>query len=55
MMEHSSRQPRIVDNSDKTAFAIWLGRALKSCHDDAVNEPLPADLLAMLPPAKPQR
>lgn len=55
-MEHASHQPAVVHIPETTAFAIWLGRALKSCHDDAVNEPLPPELLDLLPPpSQPQR
>ena len=40
-----------IDGSDTSAFTIWLGRTLRLHHESVVHEPLPVELLAILPPA----
>jgi hypothetical protein len=54
-MEHAADFPPVTDPSEKTAFAVWLGRALKACHEDTVHEPIPAQLLALLPQPQNER
>lgn len=54
-MDTFDYQPKVVDPSENTAFAVWLGRALKSCHEDAIHEPIPDELMALLPPQTKQR
>ena len=45
-------QPYSANNHpvDSAPFAVWLSRTLKTCHEDAVNEPIPVQLLDLLPP-----
>lgn len=54
-MEQRFAQPQIAPAIEHTAFAVWLGKTLRSCHQDTVNEPIPAELLDLLPPSTKQR
>ncbi len=54
-MENIADHQPAIDLSETTAFAVWLGRALKTCHEGAVHEPIPAKLLALLPPVRTER
>lgn len=54
-MEHLAQPPRRTDPGEQSAFEIWLGRTLRSRHEDAVNEPVPIELLEMLPPSTKDR
>lgn len=49
-MENATFVPSAAASPENQAFAIWLGRALKTCHEGAVHEPIPAQLLDLLPP-----
>lgn len=54
-MKQSQTYPSSDRPVDTAAFAVWLSRTLKTCHEDAVNEPIPVQLLELLPPSQRDR
>ena len=53
-MTDATKTPH-ADRGDTSAFTVWLGRTLRLQHEGAVHEPLPIELLAILPPPDTER
>ena len=54
-MEHLAPPSRQADPDKQSAFEVWSARTLRLKHEDAVNEPVPVELLKMLPPPTQER